>query len=237
MNKICIEFATLETCSTARGVVIAIDVMRAFTTAAYGFVAGARQILLVSTVEQALALRERFPGALVMGESGGQPVAGFDLWNSPGQFSGLDMANRTLIQRTSAGTQGVVRSSAASYLFAASFVVAGATVSAVQRLQPTQVTFVLTGVRPDEPGSGLEDVACAKYMAALLRDQKPDPTRYLAWVTDYISGRLHEASEDLINRFKVDLELCSQVDRFTFSMPVKRQDDLLIMEKSIHVPD
>lgn len=237
MNKIRIEFATLETCSTARGVVIAIDVMRAFTTAAYGFAAGARHILLASTVEQALALRERFPGALVMGESGGRPVAGFDLWNSPGQFNGLDITNQTLIQRTSAGTQGVVRASAAEHLFAASFVVAGATIRAVQRLQPDHVTFVLTGVRPDEPGSGQEDVACAKYMSALLRGQKPDPTGYLAWVTGYLSDRLHEASEDLINRFKIDLETCSQVDRFPFSMPVKRQGDLLVMERLINVSD
>jgi phosphosulfolactate phosphohydrolase-like enzyme len=48
--------ATLETCSQATGTVVAIDVLRAFSTAAYAFDAGARDITLVSTVAQALAL-------------------------------------------------------------------------------------------------------------------------------------------------------------------------------------
>ena len=46
------------------GVVVVIDVLRAFTTAAFAFAAGAREIVLVSTVDEALALRERLAGAL-----------------------------------------------------------------------------------------------------------------------------------------------------------------------------
>ena len=44
-----------------RGSVVVIDVLRAFTTAAYAFAAGAREILLTSTVEEAFALRARLP--------------------------------------------------------------------------------------------------------------------------------------------------------------------------------
>jgi len=83
-----INFASLDTCHTATGLVVVIDVVRAFTTAAFAFAAGARRIILAGPVEQALALRERFPGALLMGESGGLLVPGFDLWNSPAQFDG-----------------------------------------------------------------------------------------------------------------------------------------------------
>ncbi len=232
MNKMRIEFATLETCAAARGVVIAIDVMRAFTTAAYAFAAGVKRIILAGTVDQALALRDRIPGALVMGEAGGLPVAAFDFWNSPGQFDGLELTGKTLIQRTSAGTQGIVRASAAEHLFAASFVVASATVRAVMSLQPTMVTFVLTGVRPDDPASGREDVACAKYMAALLRGQRPDPAGYLTWVSPYLAERLSGAPEELINKFAIDLQVCSQIDRFCFNMPVKKENELLVMESS-----
>ena len=73
-----IKFASLETCGAATDTVVAVDVCRAFTTAAYAFAAGAREIILVGEVEQALALRERMPGALVMGEVGGLPVEDFD---------------------------------------------------------------------------------------------------------------------------------------------------------------
>ena len=45
-----IQRATLQNCHTATGTVVVIDVLRAFTTAAYAFDAGADDITLVSTV-------------------------------------------------------------------------------------------------------------------------------------------------------------------------------------------
>src|SRR6266508_6970461 len=100
------ERATLETCGAAIGAVVVIDVIRAFTTAAFAFAAGAREIVLTSAVEEALALRAHFPGALVMGEVDGLPVEGFDFSNSPAELIGRDLGGRRMIQRTSAGTQG-----------------------------------------------------------------------------------------------------------------------------------
>jgi 2-phosphosulfolactate phosphatase len=91
--------ATLLDCGKAEGTVVVIDVLRAFSTAAYAFAAGVRQIQLVSTVEAA-RLRRQMPGALVMGEVEGLPVPGFDFSNSPPQFNGLDLGGRLLIQRT-----------------------------------------------------------------------------------------------------------------------------------------
>jgi len=63
-----IEYATLDECGEVTGVVVVIDVCRAFTTAAYAFGAGYERILLAGMVAEALALRERFPDAQVMGE-------------------------------------------------------------------------------------------------------------------------------------------------------------------------
>src|SRR5690349_24909649 len=117
-NAMQIERATNETCAVATGIVVAIDVIRAFTTAAFALAAGARDIVPVGTVEQALELRARFPGALLMGEVGGYPIDGFDFGNSPTALLGRDLAGRRLIQRTSAGTQGLVLSLRADELFA-----------------------------------------------------------------------------------------------------------------------
>src|SRR2546425_680009 len=122
-----IERATNETCGTATDTVVVIDVLRAFTTAAYAFAAGARDIVLRGTVDEALALRECFLGALAMGEVGGLPVDVFDLDNSPAALVGRDLSGRRLIHRTTAGTQGVVRSLQAETLLASSFVCASAT--------------------------------------------------------------------------------------------------------------
>ena len=78
---------TLKTCQDVTGTVVVIDVLRAFTTAAYAFSAGASSISLVSTVEHAFALKERYSEALLMGEDQGLPIDGFDDGNSPGQFT------------------------------------------------------------------------------------------------------------------------------------------------------
>lgn len=53
------------------GAIVTIDVIRAFTTAAHAFAAGAREIFLVGTVDEALAFKARFPGVLAMGENAG----------------------------------------------------------------------------------------------------------------------------------------------------------------------
>ena len=149
-----IEQVTLATCGAAAGAVVVIDVLRAFTTAAFAFAAGAREIVLVSGIDEALALRERLPGALALGEVDGLAVTGFDFSNSPADLVGQDLGGRTLIQRTSAGTQGVVRSVSAELLLASSFVCAGATARYLRELAPERVAFVITGDYGSAGGAG-----------------------------------------------------------------------------------
>ena len=118
---------TLEECDQAKGVTVVIDVLRAFSAEAYAFHQGAREIIAVSTVEEALLWKEREPSILVMGEVNGYSVPGFDLWNSPGELVQLDLSGRRLVHRTTAGTQGIIGSAQALSVYAASFVVARAT--------------------------------------------------------------------------------------------------------------
>ena len=224
-----IERATNQTCGVATGVVVAIDVIRAFTTAAFALAAGARDIVPVGTVEQALDLRARFPGALAIGEVDGYPIEGFDFGNSPSALLGQDLAGRRLIQRTSAGTQGLVRSLKAETLFAGSFVCAAATARAIARSAPASVTLVATGVLPGRDGD--EDIACADYLAALLRGEPIDTAALVRRVRDSDSGRLFADPAHKVFPTS-DLDLCTDVDRFDFVLRVERRDGLLVMEAS-----
>lgn len=223
-----IEYVTLDTVSSAAGVVVVIDVCRAFTTAAFAFAAGAERILLASTVEEALDLKASGRGTLAMGEVNGLPVPGFDLWNSPSQFDGLDLTGRTLVQRTTAGTQGVVRALKAERLLASSFVVAGATARAIRAWNPERVTFVLTGVHKDDPQAGREDEACAYYIAALLGGGAPFPNRFLAWAQ--VKAGQFEGPPELARQFDEDVALCAAIDRFPFTMQVERKDGLPVLK-------
>src|SRR6516164_10563272 len=98
----------LEGATRASGCVAVIDVFRAFTTAAVALANGASRIVMVRTVEEALALRDAGIGQVRMGEVQGRAPDGFDFGNSPFEISGVDFRGQIIIQRTSAGTQGVV---------------------------------------------------------------------------------------------------------------------------------
>lgn len=220
------EYLTLKNCASADGVVVVIDVLRAFTTAAFAFGAGAVQITLVKTVEEAQAWRARDPQVLLMGEVGGLPIDGFDFGNSPTEIETQDLRGRHLIQRTSSGTQGAVCSRNANTLLGGSFCVAGATARYLTHLAPLKVTFILTGITPD--GRGEEDQACAEYLAALLSGQNPDPSPYLDRVRDSMNGRIF-ADPRQPEFPATDLQHSIHLDAFSFALPIHRQNDDLVM--------
>jgi 2-phosphosulfolactate phosphatase len=228
------EYLTLENCAAASGMVVVIDVLRAFSTAAYAFAAGAVEILLVSEVKQALELRRRFPHSLLMGEINGLPIPGFDFGNSPSELAGRDLSGLRLIQRTSAGTQGVVRSQEADILLAASLVCGRATANWIANRRSPVVSFVITGARPAGalPGwpatTGDEDLACAETIRAILEGAEADPKEAVRRVRQSPTGRVF--SDPQRPEFPVDdLDLCTAVDRFDFAMQITRREGLLVL--------
>ena len=54
-------YTNLETCREATGLVVVIDVIRAFTNAAFAFSRGVKEIYPVSTVEEALRFKAELP--------------------------------------------------------------------------------------------------------------------------------------------------------------------------------
>ena len=190
-----------------------VDVFRAFTTAAFAVAAGAREIVLVSDHEQALAMKRADPKLFLCGEIDGRPIGGFDVGNSPSAIEHLDLEGRRVVQRTSSGTQGVVAATGADAIVLGIFVIAAATVRYL-RVRARDVTIVAMGQNALEDAD--EDLACARYLAAALRGESLPSTE----VT------LVEAWPDWFPRR--DAELALEVDRFSFALPVSRENGLLI---------
>ena len=221
-----IDRATLETCPDATGTVVVIDVLRAFTTAAFAFGAGAEAITLVGEVEEAFALRDVHPDWLLMGEERGLPVEGFDFGNSPAAFVGKDLTGRRLVQRTSSGTQGVVRSVRADNLLAASLCCVSATAVYLVGLQPEQLTMVITGSHVG--GLGDEDQACADYLEGLIQGERVDLTE----IKDRV--RAAHAAQKFVDLERPefvaqDLAYALDVDRFGFAMVVRQEGAHMVM--------
>lgn len=216
----------------ARGVVIVIDVLRAFTVAAYALAGGARQLCLVRTVEEAQTLRaEMYPEALLAGEVGGRMIPGFDLNNSPARMQTADVRDRIVIQRTGAGTQGAVNARHASRLLVASLVNARATTTYVAHLasvgamQP--ITLVPTAPAFEDGGRrAIEDDICADYMEALLRGQSDADTANIlnrGIEEMQANDRFGIFSQGLEDFPASDVTAALAIDRFSFVMEGARE--------------
>lgn len=197
--------------------VIVIDVLRAFTTAAYAFGAGASKMIAVSTIEEAQALKKQNPDFLLTGELHGIKIDGFDFSNSPYEMQQHNLSERTLIQRTSAGSQGVVRSKGSKHIIPASFVVAEATYQRILQINPAKVTFLITGKEESD-----EDLALADYLEQKLILQKPiDPQPFLQRIAESPLGKKFQ--EIGSSNFYADLQQALLIDRFSFFMEVKNE--------------
>ena len=97
----------IEGAERASGIAVIIDVFRAFTVEAVAFQRGAKKIILVSTPQEAISLREDGIVDLCVGELHGRRPDGFDFNNSPYEISQTDLNGKTLAHSTMAGTVGV----------------------------------------------------------------------------------------------------------------------------------
>jgi 2-phosphosulfolactate phosphatase len=210
----------------ARGIVIVIDVIRAFSVAGYAFAGGARGIWMVREVEEAQRLREREPEALLIGEVGGRMIPGFDLNNSPSLMARANVRNRQLIQRTGAGTQGAVGASGASCILLCALTNARATAAYAGKLAAETgdcITLLPTFTRQAVPWT--EDETCADYVEALITGQDN-----AAAIEE--RGRQHLEEIGRLDNWKrgdadfpfEDIAAVFDVDKFSFAMVGKREE-------------
>lgn len=207
----------------ATGAVVVVDVLRAFTTAAYALAAGARRIWLVDSVEAALALKAGRPGTLAMGEDHGRRITGFDFANSPAEVAGADLAGRDLVQRTSAGTRGVVAARAAQRRWCASLVCASATAAAVTASGLGAPAYVITGQR-SETLRGEDDRATAELIERVRtgRPRAATATAEAIRSSDEAARTLALGPGHVDPR---DVELATRVDLFDFAMEARVRPD------------
>ncbi len=117
--------------------------------------------------------------------SEGRASPGFDFGNSPFEVSKVDFQGKTIIQRTSAGTQGiVVAAHRAERLYASSLVTADATVRAMLAASPDQITLIAMGDNGVDRTD--EDEVCAIHLRNRLegqgqRSRGGEPPDYGGW--------------------------------------------------------
>ena len=212
----------------AKGTVIIVDVFRAFTTAAIAFDRGADRIVLVAEIEEAMELYRRGVGDLTMGEVDGKRPHGFDYGNSPHEISQANLAGKTIVQSTRAGTVGVAAATGADSIYLGSFVVAAATAAAVKHDNSEVVSIIAMGDRGTFRSD--EDEQCALYLRNLLEGRQPDPAAVRSLVM--AGGQTQKYFDDSQPQYHPeDVDLALQVNRFPFAMRISRENGLLVAKR------
>jgi 2-phosphosulfolactate phosphatase len=203
----------IEGAQAARGLTVVIDVFRAFTMACYFIGNGARRIIPIGDIELAYSLKERFPGFILAGERRGKIMPGFAWGNSPAHIEREDFTGKTILQTTSAGTQGIANARQAQEIVTGSFVNAAAVIRYIQKKNPGELCLVCMGEDALAPTE--EDTFFAEYVRDTLEGKKPDFPAMVE-IIRRTSGRRFFDPANAASEPPRDFELSLDLDRFDF---------------------
>lgn len=121
--------------ATAGGIAIVIDVLRASTTIITALAGGADGVVTEADVDAARRSAGTLGTSAVLGgERGGLRIDGFDLGNSPAEYTADRVAGRTVVITTTNGTAALAACAPAREVLVGAFVNRSAVASAARRL-------------------------------------------------------------------------------------------------------
>jgi 2-phosphosulfolactate phosphatase len=222
------------------------DVLRATSTMAMALSNGAEAIIPVSSIPEALRLRERQPAVLLAGERDGVRIPAsltgsidFDLGNSPGEFTPEKVRGKTIVMTTTNGTRALRACAGARRVLICSFLNLRATAEFLAKQDPSPLLLVCGGTHEE---AAYEDVLGAGALCNLLRPHLGD-----AVVADsaLMASRLFAAeSADLpaalggsrngrrllgLDALRGDVALCAQRDRVNLAAGMDRDGKIAVL--------
>ncbi len=206
----------------ARSVTVIIDVFRSFSVACYAFDSGAVRLIVTSEVQKAFDLKTIYKNSVLTGERGERIIEGFDFGNSPTEIIKADLRGKTVIQTTTAGTNGLINAVNADILITGSIVNASAVVTYIKTLNPANVSLVAMGYRASV--SADEDLICAEMIKSGLAGTEISFEKKIADLR-YGSGSRFFDPANLSYSPPTDFFLCTMINRFNFILKGEKRPD------------
>jgi 2-phosphosulfolactate phosphatase len=203
--------------------VVVIDVLRATSVMAYAMAQGAKEIVPVKTVEEAFQLAKTFARntTLLGGERESNRIEGFDLGNSPKEYTSEKVAGKRLILTTTNGTRAFHSVSSAAEILVGSFL--NVTATAQRCLEGERDLLLFPS--GDEGNFSLEDTVCGGMVIdRIVKNVKKPVTLTDTSHSAHILFQRFEANlveafylsshgKELVDRgHGEDLPYCAQVD-------------------------
>jgi 2-phosphosulfolactate phosphatase len=204
--------------------IVAVDVLRATSTLSVALAAGAARVVPLTDAAEAIARRDADPGSLACGERDGRIVPGFDLGNSPLDYTPERVKGRTLYFASTNGSWTMRHASARGSGYDSWTL--GSFVNATATMEGIRNDFdVLIACAGKLGRFALEDAAFAGWLCARLGEQGArlanDAARFAvtlaprdaADIRALVEGCSHgRYLRSLGPEFARDVEFCSRLD-------------------------
>jgi len=205
-----------------RVVAIVIDVLRASTTIATAIASGCEEIIPTASIEEAVEIAKGYgrSDSLLGGERKGTKVEGFDLGNSPLEYTPDKLKGKKLIFTTTNGTGAIKAVKNAGVVLVGSFINLS---SAAEKARAGEMDILILCAGEGKKFA-LEDAICAGMMADRILSQGPAEESdscvaarkiYEAFEGDLASALASSAHGRYLMSigFREDIEVAARVDQ------------------------
>ncbi|HZF67891.1 MAG TPA: 2-phosphosulfolactate phosphatase [Gemmatirosa sp.] len=218
--------ASVVTADVAGRVVAVIDVLRASTTIAVALANGARSVIPFEGPDEAVLRSKHYDRreVLLAGERRMRALPGFDLGNSPREFSREAVDGRTILFATTNGTPALLATQGARDVIVSSYVNLAVSLAFLRTAARggADLTIVCAG---SERQFGLEDAACAGRLVRGVRKGREvtmnDAAHACVLLDRHYGDQLETLFQDAAHGralaeagFGEDLALCAQIDAY-----------------------
>ena len=200
-----------------------IDVIRATSTIVTALAHGAG-VQAVASLDDAFALKAKLPGAILAGERGGQALPGFDLGNSPEDFTTERVQGRRVILTTTNGTQALAACQGARAIFTASFLNLDAVAARMREIGPPWI-IVCAGCDGE---FGVDDAIVAGALAEALDQDHPMVSLHRSIGRDLVEALLDSNAGRELRKvgLEKDIPFCARRNLFSI-VPTLGEDGVL----------
>jgi 2-phosphosulfolactate phosphatase len=151
---------------------VVFDVLRATSSIITALANGAKEIIPVEQIGDAVAIRQSRPEVLLAGERDGVRIrseAGsgldFDLGNSPREFTAKKVEGRSIVMTTTNGTRALRAASKSKLCLVSSFLNLHATAKVILQINPEKLLLICSGTYE---GTAFEDCLGAGALCDLI---------------------------------------------------------------------
>jgi len=205
-------------------VIIVIDVLRCSSSIITALSNGAEGVIPIKTLQEARRRHRENPGSLLAGERRGLKPKGFDLGNSPLQFTPEKVKNRLIILTTTSGAKAISLAKNGRWVFIGALLNVEAVAKEALKIAERErhgISLLLAG---KEGGFSLEDFICAGAAIENLPKEKvglSDAALAAALAfqqaRESLSGIIHQGSHAQYLKsigLEEDIKFCSQMNVF-----------------------